>query len=56
MGFFGKTYAVRRTIFPYDDGYGVLITQFGKSDIVYCHGLSKGECNTIIEELKKSER
>ena len=52
MGLFYKSYHVRRTIFPYDEGYGVLITEFGKPDIVYCHGLTKERCEEIIEELK----
>ena len=52
MGLLCKTYEIRRTIWPYDEGYGVLITQFGKPDIVFCHGLTKEECKQVIEDLK----
>ena len=55
MGLFSKTYKILRTIWPYDEGYGVLITKFGDDDIVYCHGLTKEECEQIVKELKEDD-
>ncbi len=52
MGIFNWSYTVKRTIFPYDDGYGVLATRALHDDTVMAHGLTKAEAEAYCEELK----
>jgi hypothetical protein len=53
MGIFNKTFTVKRTLFPYDEGYGVACEQFGKPLTVMCHGMSKEEAEAYAAELRK---
>lgn len=49
---------VMRTIFPYEDGWGVVIKQFGKADTVLETGISKEEAEqiAITERLRIKNR
>ncbi len=54
MGVLSWSYTVKRTIFPYDDGYGVVATRSFSADIVMAHGLSKKAAEDYCKELKKN--
>ena len=53
---FGKRFKIIRTIFPYEDGWGVIIEQFGKNMIVLATGLSKEEAEDYRDSVKKDHK
>ena len=55
MGLFKPAYRVIKTIWPYDDGWGVIREQFNKPLTVCSHGLTKEEAEIDLEELLKYE-
>ncbi len=49
---FGKKVEVRKTIFPFDEGYGVCIVELFKPIVIMSHGLTKVEAETQAEYLR----
>tara|TARA_R110002167_G_scaffold366093_1_gene592987 strand:- start:3944 stop:4105 length:162 start_codon:yes stop_codon:yes gene_type:complete len=52
MGLFKATYRVVRTIWPYDDGWGVVKEQFSKPITVLSSGLTKKQAEDDLESLE----
>jgi len=56
MSLFNKTFTVVRTIWPYEDGWGVKMEQFGKQLTVCSQGLSKEEAEEDAIELRLKDK
>ena len=52
MGLFSPTFRVIRTIWPYEDGYGVIKEQFNKPVTVCSSGLTKQQAIDDLKDIK----
>lgn len=53
MGLLRKSFKVVRIIWPYDEGHGVVMTQFGNPLTVLSSGQSKEDANKYLTECKQ---
>jgi hypothetical protein len=53
MGLFKPTYRVIKTIWPYDDGWGVIKEQFNRPLTVCSQGLTKKQAQEDLKECKR---
>lgn len=52
---FAASFIILRTIWPYDEGYGVLKKQFGQDNAVLCHGVSKDYAKQYKNTLEREQ-
>lgn len=53
MNLFSPKVTIIRTIWPYEEGWGVVIKQFGKPDTVLETGLSEERAKAIAKQERK---
>lgn len=53
MGLFSPTFTVLRTIWPYEEGWGVTMEMFGNPMTVLLTGATEEKANQYADELRR---